>query len=156
MRIEPIPKFLHVADHMVSFMWQSCCGERAGSHINWTKTKSRTGLRADTSDSLTFTTFNMPYLHEMDFAAFVMLFAKEEHQISTTKESIRSESVSKLVRRHLATKTDKFHYKNLRLKTFSDIGAVKSIKSTLIESQNQTRFPLPVAPAFGLRPTKRV
>jgi hypothetical protein len=39
--------------------------------------QSRTGLRAGTFGSLIFNTFNMPYHHEMDFAAFVKLWAKE-------------------------------------------------------------------------------
>jgi hypothetical protein len=38
---------VHVANYMISFIWQSCCGERAGSHINLTKTKSRIGLRVE-------------------------------------------------------------------------------------------------------------
>jgi hypothetical protein len=68
--MKPINLFFQLADYMNSFMWQSCCGERAGSHINFTKTKSRTGLRVDTFDSLTFNTFNMPHHHEMDFRRF--------------------------------------------------------------------------------------
>jgi hypothetical protein len=48
---KPIPLFLHVTDYMIAFMWQSCCGERAGSHINLTKTKGRTGLGDETFDS---------------------------------------------------------------------------------------------------------
>jgi|AntAceMinimDraft_11_1070367.scaffolds.fasta_scaffold293986_1 hypothetical protein len=47
-------------------MWQSCYGERAGSRTNFTETKSRNGLRAETYDSLIFNTSNMPYLDEMD------------------------------------------------------------------------------------------
>jgi hypothetical protein len=76
---------------MFSFKWQSCCGERAGSHINMTKTKSRTGLRAETFDSIIFNTFNMPFLNEMDSAAFVKLWGKEGHQMGTAKEGIKSE-----------------------------------------------------------------
>ena len=41
---QPIPLFLHVADYMISFMWQSCNAERAGSHMNRTKTPEMTGL----------------------------------------------------------------------------------------------------------------
>jgi hypothetical protein len=48
----------------------------------------------------------------MDFAAFVNLWEKERHQIGTTKESIQSESVWKVVRRHLETMTGTFLYKN--------------------------------------------
>jgi len=47
-------------------MWKSCYGERAESRTNFTETKSRNGLRADTSDTLIFNTSNTPYLDEMD------------------------------------------------------------------------------------------
>ena len=80
-----IPLFLHVADYMIALTWQSCCGERAGSHINLTKTKGCTGLVDETFDALVFNTFNMPHLHEMDFAAFVKRWSDEGHQMGTTK-----------------------------------------------------------------------
>jgi hypothetical protein len=70
---------------MIEFMWKSCCGERAGIHINLTKTKGRTGLGDETFDSLVSNTFNMPHLHEMDFAAFAKRWSDEEHQTGTTK-----------------------------------------------------------------------
>jgi hypothetical protein len=64
-----------------------------------------------------------------------------------------NESVSKVVRRHLATKTDTFLYKKIGLKNLFDIGAAKS---TRIERQiNQTRFQLHVAPALGQSNTLR-
>jgi hypothetical protein len=116
---------LHVADYMISFMWQSCCGERAGSHINLTKTKSRTGLREDTFHSLIFKTFNMPNLHEMDFAAFVIMWAKERHRMGTAKECMQSEYLSKVVCRLLTTKTGTFFLQKCGLKNLTDIGAVK-------------------------------
>ena len=53
---KPIPSLLIIADYMMSFMWQSCCGERAGSHINRTKTRERTLLGDQTFDSLMFNT----------------------------------------------------------------------------------------------------
>jgi hypothetical protein len=82
---KPIFLFLHVADYMIALIWQSCCGERAGSHINLTKTKGRTGLGDETFDSLVFNTFNIPHLNEMDFAAFVKRLSDEGHQTGTTK-----------------------------------------------------------------------
>jgi hypothetical protein len=48
----------------------------------------------------------------MKFAAFVNQWAKEAHQMSTAKEFIQSESLSKVVRRHQATKIDAFLYEN--------------------------------------------
>jgi hypothetical protein len=70
--------------------------------------KSRTGLRADTFNSLISNTFNMLFLHEMDCAAFVELWEKEGLQIGTTKEGMQS----KLCRRLCAFDTDTFLYKN--------------------------------------------
>jgi hypothetical protein len=55
--------------------------------------------------------FNMPYLHEMGFTAFVKSWANKGHKIGTTKEGMdgnRGESSSKVVRRHLEQKTNTF------------------------------------------------
>ena len=115
---KPIPLFLHVADYMIAFMWQSCCGERAGSHINLTKTKGRTGLGDETFGSLVLNTFNMPHLNEMDFAAFVKRWLDEGHQMGTTKAGMGEsmddageggkgdsrEAASLVVKRHLEKK----------------------------------------------------
>jgi hypothetical protein len=62
--------------------------------VNLTKTKSRTGLREGTFDSLIFNTFDMPNLHVMDFAAFVKMWGKEGRQVGTAKKGIKSESLS--------------------------------------------------------------
>ena len=108
----PISMSLTVADYMIAFMWQSCCGERAGSHINITKSKGRTGLNDDTTNSLIFNTINMPHLHEINFTAFVKRWADEGHKMGTTKEGMggdRRESSSKVVRRHLEQKRTRFY-----------------------------------------------
>jgi hypothetical protein len=65
-RMEPIPVFLHVADYIISFMSPSCYRKRAGSHVNLAKSKSRTGVQADTFDVFIFNIFKMKYLDEMD------------------------------------------------------------------------------------------
>ena len=77
---QPIPLFLHVADYMISFMWQSCNAERAGSHMNRTKTLERTGLHDDIFDSLMFCTFNMPFMHEIDFDLIMEAWEKAGHK----------------------------------------------------------------------------
>ena len=82
---KPIPMFLHVADYMIAFMWQSCCSERAGSHINLTKAKGRTDLHDTTFDSLVFNTFNMPNLHEIDFAAIVKEWSANGHMMGRAR-----------------------------------------------------------------------
>ena len=48
--------------------WQSYNAERAGSHMNRTKTLERSGILDDLFDNLMFCTFNMPNIHEIDFA----------------------------------------------------------------------------------------
>ena len=63
---KPIPSFLHVPEYVISFMWQSCNSERAGSHINRVKTPERIGLLKDSFNSLVFGTFNNPPVHELD------------------------------------------------------------------------------------------
>jgi hypothetical protein len=99
---------------MIAFMWQSCCGKRAGSHIDIAKSKGRTGLNDDTFYSLIFNTFNIPDLHEMDFAAYVKRWEDERRKICTTKEGMdgdRGESSSKDQRRHFEQKNDTFLFK---------------------------------------------
>ena len=109
---KPIPSLLRIADFMISFMWQSCCGERAGSHINRTKTRERTLLGDQTFDSLVFNTFNMPSLHEMDFDALNARWAEGGHMMGTTNGGLNAdESASKVVRRHLAKKSSTFLFK---------------------------------------------
>ena len=54
----PIPSYLHVFDYAVSFMWQSCNSDLAGSHINRVQTRERTGLLTGSFNSLTFGAFN--------------------------------------------------------------------------------------------------
>ena len=77
---KPILWFLHDAVYIIEFMWQSCCGERAGSHISMVKTKGRTGLGDETFHYLVFNTFDMPNFHEMDFETFVKRWSEEGHQ----------------------------------------------------------------------------
>ena len=66
-----IPNYLHMADYMVSFMWQSCCGERAGSPINAVKTQGRTALSDESFNDSIFLTCNMPPLHLVNYDGFV-------------------------------------------------------------------------------------
>ena len=55
-----------MADYMIAFMWQSCNGERAASHINISKSKERTLLGDDTFEATVFNSYNMPALHEVN------------------------------------------------------------------------------------------
>ena len=78
--------FLHVFDYIIAFMWQSCCGERAGINITIKTSKGRIDKR----------------------------LAGEGHKTGTTKEGMgvdRGESSSKVVRRHLEQKTNTFPLK---------------------------------------------
>jgi hypothetical protein len=75
---------------------------------------SRTGLNGDTLNSLINNSFNIPHLHEMDFAAFEKRWADEGNKIETTKECMdrdRGGSSSKVVRRNLEQKTNMFVFK---------------------------------------------
>jgi hypothetical protein len=104
----PIPDFLHIADYMISFMWQSCCGERAGSHINAVKTKGRTLLGDDTFNDAIWLTYNLPPLHLVDYGRFVRAWKKEGTQRmgifkgAETGTADDPESASQVVRRHLS------------------------------------------------------
>jgi len=104
----PIPDFLHIADYMISFMWQSCCGERAGSHINAVKTKGRTLLGDDTFNDAIWLTYNLPPLHLVDYGRFVRAWKKEGTQrmgIFKGAEAAGPDdpnSASQVVRRHLS------------------------------------------------------
>jgi hypothetical protein len=79
-----------------------------GAHrkpFQFNQDKSQTGLRAVTFDSPIFSKSNMPYLNEVDFNAFVQLWAKEGQRMGTATEFIKRESLSKVARHYLATKT---------------------------------------------------
>ena len=69
-----------VADYMISFCWQSCCGERVGSHINIVKSQGRSTLGDMNFDNAVFNTFNMPPLHHIDYGAGVRAWKKEGTQ----------------------------------------------------------------------------
>ena len=64
-------------DYMISYSWQSCCGERAGSYINQIKTAARAVLDPDTLDFLAYNAFNMPSLHEMDFNCVIKQWSED-------------------------------------------------------------------------------
>jgi len=104
----PITNYLHVADYMISFCWQSCCGERVGSHINVVKTKGRSTLGDVNFDNAVFNTFNMPPLHHIDYAAFVRAWKKQGKQRMATLRKVSSETGdggvnrSEVIRRHLS------------------------------------------------------
>jgi hypothetical protein len=51
---------------MIEVIWQSCCGERARSHINNKKTLRRAALGDGTCDDLIFNNFRLPNLHEIN------------------------------------------------------------------------------------------
>ena len=93
---------------MISFCWQSCCGERVGSHINVVKTKGRSTLGDVNFDNAVFNTFNMPPLHHIDYAAFVRAWKKQGTQRMGTLRRVSSETGddgvdrSEVIRRHLS------------------------------------------------------
>jgi hypothetical protein len=68
---KPIPASLHVPGYVISFMWQSCNSEHAGSHINRVNTLERIGLQRDTFNSLVFGTFNDVPVQELDTSRLV-------------------------------------------------------------------------------------
>ena len=98
---------------MISFMWQSCNAERAGSHMNRTKTLERTGLHDDIFDSLMFCTFNMPFLHEIDFDLLMKAWEKAGHKSGTFKgiDGDSLDSSSKVIKRQLEKKSSTFLFK---------------------------------------------
>ena len=111
--LQPIPLFLHAADYMISFMWQSCNAERAGSHMNRTKTLERSGILDDLFDSLMFCTYNMPNIHEIDCEALMREWESEGHKLGTFKgvDGDSAESSSKVIKRMLAEKSPTFLFK---------------------------------------------
>ena len=93
---KPIPSLLHVADFMISIMWQSCCGERAGSHVNLVKTERRTGLEPQILSALCYNSFNMPSLHEMDFSPCIEKWREIGRSMGVFKASTESKVVARL------------------------------------------------------------
>ena len=103
----PIPSYLHVLDCAVSFIWQSCNSERAGSHINRVKTRERTGLLKDSFNSLAFGTFNNAPVHEIGTPRLVSKWRAEGHLTGATFGSIE-EGQSKVMKRHLESKSPRY------------------------------------------------
>ena len=108
-----IPHILHIADYMIAFMWQSCNGERAGSHINLVKSKGRTLLGDESFDDLVFNTMNLPELHEIDFTPIVKRWLDDDRKsASFVRETTKGEEPrSKVIQRHHAKTTSTFLYK---------------------------------------------
>jgi hypothetical protein len=106
---KPIPNYLHVLDYMISFSWQSCCGERAGSYVNQIKTTSRSTLSPETLDCLTYNAFNMPNLHEIEFKPVIKQWSDDGRLSGVLKsDPTRSSAESKVVRRHSSSTTNTF------------------------------------------------
>jgi hypothetical protein len=110
---KPIPGVLHIADYMIAFMWQSCNGERAASHINIAKSKERTLLNDETFEAVVFNTYNMPALHEINFDEITKKWIDAGNMSGTFKGVVAdsAESASKVIRRHLEEKTPTFLFK---------------------------------------------
>ena len=104
---KPIPAFLHVLDYVISFMWQSCNSERAGSHINRVKTLERIGLQRDAVNSLVFGTFNNVPVQELDTSRLLSKWRSDGHMSGTTAGSTEDDQ-SKVMKRHLGTKSSRF------------------------------------------------
>jgi len=104
---KPIPSFLHVLDYVISFMWQSCNSERAGSHINRVKTLERIGLLKDSFNSLVFGTFNNAPVQELDTPRLVSNWRSEGHMSATTAGSTEDDR-SKVLKRVLEKKSNRF------------------------------------------------
>ena len=90
-----IPSYLNVSEYAVSFMWQSCNSERAGSHINRVKTRERTGA------------VNNAPVHEIDTPRLVPKWRAEGHLTAATFGSI-DEDQSKVMKRHLESKSPRY------------------------------------------------
>jgi hypothetical protein len=104
---KPITSYLHIADYMISFMWQSCCGERAGSHINAVKTKGRTLMGDDSFDDNVFCTYNFPPCYLINYPACVQRWKADGTQrmgIFKGVEEADAGKASEVIRRHLSAK----------------------------------------------------
>ena len=84
-----------------------------GSHMNRTKTHERSGLLDETFDSLMFCTFNMPFIHEIDFDLLIKEWKDKGHKMGTFKgiDGDSSDSSSKVINRLLERKSGTFLFK---------------------------------------------
>ena len=111
---KPIPNFLHVLDYLISFSWQSCCGERAGSYVNQIKTTARSTLSPETLDCLTYNAFNMPNLHKLDFKPVIKQWSDDGRLSGVLKsDPTRCSAESKVVRRYSTQPRPRIHYCSL-------------------------------------------
>ncbi len=90
----PIHLFLHVADYIISVMWQSCCGERAGSHVNLVKTERRIALESGIVSALCYNSYNMLPLHQMEFNSCIKKRSDDGRRMGVFRSSTQdSESI---------------------------------------------------------------
>ena len=107
---KPIPLYLHVLDYVISFMWQSCNSERAGSHINQVKTLQRIRLLGDTFNSLVFGTFNNVPVQFIDTPRLLERWRSEGHMSGTTTSRLSTTELgeSKVLKRLFEDKKGRF------------------------------------------------
>ena len=72
--------------------------------------KERTGLNDETFDAIVFNTFNMPSLHEINFAPIIKKWFAAGRNKGTTNDGDAS-TASKVIRRHLGNTTPTFLFK---------------------------------------------
>ena len=81
--------------------------------MNRTKTLERSGILDGLFDSLMFCTFNMPFIHEVDFEEVIKEWESEGRKLGTFQgtDGDSCDSSSKVIKRLLGEKSETFLYK---------------------------------------------
>ena len=138
-----ISLFLQVADDMISHKFHQCDVERAGRHMSLIKTDLRTRLGHQMYANLVFLSFNLPYLHEIDFDVLVAAWLAAGHHGAVFHDKrMRSEGQGRFLTNHYKRKSTSFLLKKgsaFLPTTASDLDFLRKLHQEHLELDRQKR-----------------
>ena len=97
-----LQSYFHIADYMITYMFNQSCTERAGKNMNATKSPERRSLGDVAFQYLVWLSFNAPPTHQIDFRAMVFHWQENKHKLAEKE----SGGLSKVLERHAAITKD--------------------------------------------------
>lgn len=98
-----VAQYLQIADYMISYDITTADVERIGSHMQLVKSLSRCSQLDSTFAVLTFLSFNLPFLHEVDLDILLEAWRKSGHKLPINKNEATSIVLSRLKDRATST-----------------------------------------------------
>ena len=98
-----IAQYLQIADYMIAYDITTADVERIGSHMQLIKSPLRCSQLDSTFAVLTFLSFNLPFLHEVDLDIIIEAWRKTGHKLPINKNEAESIVLSRLQNRVSST-----------------------------------------------------